>query len=128
LYVEPIYIQSENEESAIPELRQVVVGYKEKVEWGQTLDLALRKLFNVNTEELVRRTPVLGDISTKLDNDASIFDNQFHLVERANLVFQEAVEAQRLGNWSTYGEKLNQLEKTLKQLEKLSETSRVKEE
>ena len=28
LYVEPIYIQSEDEETAIPELRRVVVGYK----------------------------------------------------------------------------------------------------
>ena len=128
LYVEPIYIQSENEESAIPELRQVVVGYKEKVEWGQTLDLALRKLFNVSTNELARPTPVLGDISTKSENEALTFDDQFYLVEHANLVFQEAVEAQRLGDWSTYGEKLNQLEKTLKQLEKLSETSRVEEE
>ena len=48
LYVEPIYIQSEDEKTAIPELRRVVVGYKENVVWGASLDEALIKMFGVD--------------------------------------------------------------------------------
>ena len=36
LYVEPIYIQSEDAATAIPELRRVVIGYKENVAWGKS--------------------------------------------------------------------------------------------
>ena len=50
LYVEPIYIQAENEESAIPELRRVVVGYKENVAWGASLDEALINMFGKRLE------------------------------------------------------------------------------
>ena len=123
LYVEPIYIQSENENSAIPELRQVVVGYKEKVEWGQTLDLALRKLFNVSADTPEQPNSVLGRISDELPNSTSIPEKHLYLVERANLIFQEAVQVQQAGNWSAYGQKLNQLEQILKQLEQLSKSN-----
>ncbi|MDE0503747.1 MAG: UPF0182 family protein, partial [Candidatus Poribacteria bacterium] len=45
LYVEPIYIQSEDAKTAIPELRRVVIGYKENVAWGKSLDEALINMF-----------------------------------------------------------------------------------
>ena len=49
LYVEPIYIQSEDEKTAIPELRRVVIGYENRVVWGASLDEALVKMFGPGT-------------------------------------------------------------------------------
>lgn len=44
LYVEPIYLQAENQES-LPEMKQVVVSYNDKVVMAQTLDQGLAQLF-----------------------------------------------------------------------------------
>ncbi len=43
LYIEPIFLQSNN--SRLPQLTKVVVGYKEKVVWADDLKSALSKLF-----------------------------------------------------------------------------------
>lgn len=45
LYVEPIYLQSEQAQTSIPELRRVIVGYKEKVVMGESLIDSLTKMF-----------------------------------------------------------------------------------
>jgi len=121
LYVEPIYIQSEDAETAIPELRRVVIGYKEDVTWGESLDEALINMFGKS----------IGSGST----DAQLSDEQAYnarmnsetpasngtpvrdLVDRAAQNFQDAQDAQHTGNWAEYGRYLNLLEQTLKQLE-----------
>lgn len=44
LYVEPIYLQSDNENS-LPEMKRVIVAYENKIVMEQTLDIALMRLF-----------------------------------------------------------------------------------
>ncbi len=120
LYVEPIYIQSEDEKTAIPELRRVVVGYEEEdnlhVVWGESLDDALREMF-VNT---------LGsqsDLSTTIEGTAEATEQPQvaasvrGLIDQAVGYINSAKNAQRNGNWAEYGRNLQLLENTLKQLE-----------
>jgi uncharacterized membrane protein (UPF0182 family) len=45
LYIEPIYIQADNPNS-LPEMKRVIVAYGEKIAMEETLDAALRKIFN----------------------------------------------------------------------------------
>ena len=128
LYVEPIYIQSEGD-SAIPELRRVVVGYREKVVWGASLDQALIKLFNVSPVDTISgSTEKRKAGATNLFVDDSSLDSSLaELAKRANQYLNQAQNAQRLGDWASYGTHLNFLEKVLKRMEgqdtPLSETS-----
>ena len=119
LYVEPIYIQSENEEGAIPELRRVVIGYKEKVVWGATLDEALLQMFGRRLAAV--ETP--GELDTEESGvqgseGESLTANQTStLVKQAKQHFESAQAAQQAGNWAEYGRYLDLLETILIQLE-----------
>ena len=124
LYVEPIYIQSEDAETAIPELRRVVVGYEENdndnlhVTWGETLDVALRDMFL--TRLGLQSEPTAATVedtleSTELPETAT---SLLELIEQANNYYKNAQNAQRNGNWAEYGRNINLLEKALKQLQK----------
>ena len=124
LYVEPIYIQSENEDSAIPELRRVVIGYKENVVWGASFDEALREMFGdmlevsapaSSQEGITVSTREVPDGAEGSPGATSSTDNE--LVQQAHQYFKQAQEAQRVGKWAEYGRHLNLLEQTLKQLE-----------
>lgn len=128
LYVEPIYIQSEGE-SAIPELRRVVVGYREKVVWGASLDQALIKLFNVSPVDIISGSAEKRKAGTTnlFVDDSSLDSSLAELAKRANQYLNQAQNAQRLGDWASYGTQLNLLEKVLKRMEgqdiPLNETS-----
>ncbi len=123
LYVEPIYIQSENEETAIPELRRVVVGYKENVVWGESFDDALIQMFGrMQAMEPVQQpglpsSPGITEASTRVPTRGLSQTQISELVKQAKQQFERAQAAQRAGDWAEYGRALNLLEKTLKQLE-----------
>ena len=114
LYVEPIYIQSEDEKTAIPELRRVVIGYGNEVVWGESLDEALVKMFG--GERFVQATDTAVTSETAADIDATQTGLQ-RLVGQANRYFNQAQDAQRAGDWAAYGRALQLLEDTLRQLE-----------
>ncbi|HIN31146.1 TPA: UPF0182 family protein [Candidatus Poribacteria bacterium] len=118
LYVEPIYIQSEGD-SAIPELRRVVVGYREKVAWGASLDQALIKLFNVSPMDSMSRSSEKrrAEATNLPADDISLDGSLIELAKRANQYLNQAQKAQRSGDWASYGTHLNLLEKVLKQME-----------
>jgi uncharacterized membrane protein (UPF0182 family) len=118
-YIEPIYIQSENEEASIPELRRVVIGYKEEVVWGASLDEALLQMFGrmVAMEETQRVSPATSETPVTPSTTRLSQPQISELVKQANQHFERAQAALRAGNWAEYGRYLNLLEKTLKQLE-----------
>ena len=114
LYVEPIYIQSEDEKTAIPELRRVVVGYKENVVWGASLDEALIKMFGVDVPAAPDATLPTTAVVTELPMGET---SGRALVEQANTYFKQAQAAQRAGKWAEYGRYIELLEQTLRRLE-----------
>ena len=120
LYVEPIYIQSEDEETAIPELRRVVVAYEDNdnlhVVWGETLDEALREMFVRRIGGQTELTATVDGIleATDLPETATSLRG---LIEQANNYYNSAQQAQRNGNWTEYGRNIELLEQTLKQLD-----------
>ena len=111
LYVEPIYIQSEDEKTAIPELRQVVIGYENEVVWGKTLDEALRNMFGPGTG--LQTTATATTVSGPGTNQLSLQE----LIDQASEYFKESERAQRAGDWAGYGRALQLLEETLQQLD-----------
>ena len=115
LYVEPIYIQSEDEKTAIPELRRVVIGYGNEVVWGESLEEALVKMFGYGTRpQTPTATATLGDRDT---TDSGTDQPSLQgLIEQANRYFNAGQEALRAGDWTEYGRYQQLLEETLRQL------------
>lgn len=115
LYVEPIYLRASNA-SALPELKKVIVFYRNKVVMEDSLEIALAKIFPLpKVEEPTKPKP---DTSTLPPEEA---DTIKELIELANSTFNEATEAQKEGNWSLYGEKLKELSGILEKLNNLSD-------
>ncbi len=117
LYVEPIYIQSEDEKTAIPELRRVVIGYGNEVAWGESLEEALVKVFGQGTG--FRDTGATGTTAdatgtTTLPTGETSLQG---LIEQANRYFNQGQAALRAGDWSEYGRYQQLLEETLRQLD-----------
>jgi hypothetical protein len=95
-YVRPLYIRSEG--GKIPELKRVIVAYENKIAMAENLEDSIAQVFQSGgqTEETPpsQRTPL----------------------KKAQRLYEEAIEAQKQGNWSLYGEKIKELGEVLEKL------------
>lgn len=104
LYVEPIYLQSE--QSDLPELKRVIVGYNNKIIMEPTLAAALAKIF----------TGAPPPPSGKQPADGEKQPTQKNLIDQADEHFNKAGQAAQSGDWKTYGEELKKLGEALNKL------------
>ncbi|MCH7882978.1 UPF0182 family protein [Patescibacteria group bacterium] len=97
IYVQPIYLQAEG--GKIPELKRVIVAHENRIAMEKTLDLALASVFSgrISTDQ-----KAVTPTSTKsaLDSD---------LIRRIKDHFNRAMQAQRRGDWTLYGEEIRKL-------------------
>lgn len=111
LYVEPIYIASSNK-TTLPELKQVVVAYDEKIVMKTNLQEALYALFG-------ERAPENVEISTE---DKPEEQEALPLYETAAqqviAEFEKVKKASSENNWSEFGDSLNALEISVEELKK----------
>lgn len=96
MYVQPLYLQAE--QAAIPELTRIIVAYADRVSMKPTLTSALADIFGEQPAE----EPVGPGAGGGTGGQA---------VSRAQLeqVYREAIDAQRKGDWATYGKKIEEL-------------------
>ncbi len=127
LYVEPIYLQSDT--SALPELKRVIVASDTRIAMRTTLDEALTALLNAAPLDIVVETdaPPAGEetTSTGAETPAPVTTTDVNatvdeLIQSANMHFEAAEAAQRAGDWATYGEEIDALQRDLNQLMILS--------
>ena len=112
LYVEPIYLQADNENS-LPEMKRVVVSFKDEIVMEKSLDYALMKIFG-EPDENIHKEP---EEDIKGDTDKNIIDKDMkQLIKTANDIFNNAKEASQKGHWAEYGRYIEELEKVLNQL------------
>ncbi|MHB1041252.1 MAG: UPF0182 family membrane protein [Eubacteriales bacterium] len=107
LYVEPLYLQSE--QSKMPELRRVIVAHGDKIVMEPTLDMALERIFGASSGP-PKTAP--GSETTGQQPAASISE----LAGRASQLYDEAQNKLKAGDWTGYGETLNKLKQTLNDL------------
>jgi len=106
IYVEPVYLRAE--QSELPELKRVIVGYQDNIEIGFNLEDALYRLFG-KREDL----PVMEEETYEArTEDLGVSD----LVTRAEEYFTLAQKKLKEGDFSGYGRYIQELEKTLNQL------------
>ncbi len=113
VYVEPLYLQASNR--PIPQIKRVIVSDGNRVVMKETLDEALKGLFGggeAQPQPQPQPQPEPGPEPQPEPQPAS----QAELIRLADQVFQEAMAAQRAGDWATYGQKINRLGELLEQL------------
>ncbi|WP_048086292.1 UPF0182 family membrane protein [Archaeoglobus veneficus] len=98
LYIEPIYLRAVN--AQIPELRGVIVVYKDMLAMRPTLDEALIAVFG---EE---------EVKPEVIEDESVQDLARLSIDLYNLAMEEA----KAGNWSGFGEAIERLGDVLTKL------------
>ncbi|NBG89239.1 UPF0182 family membrane protein [Isachenkonia alkalipeptolytica] len=114
LYVEPIYLAAEGEDS-IPEVKKVIVAYGDQVEMHPTLEEGLNALFADRLGEMEE------ELEEAMEEEASEevleeFSNIQELIQQANDTLDEANEALREGNWQEYGDLMEELEEILREM------------
>jgi uncharacterized protein len=95
IYIQPIYLRAEG--GKIPELKRVIVAYENRIAMEETLDSALEKVFNGQ----IMSSSAVAPIKSPASQD---------LIKQAKQHFDKAMSAQRLGDWTSYGEEIKKLE------------------
>ncbi len=108
IYVEPVYLQSDQGE--IPQLKRVIVAFKEKIEMEKTLDQALRSVFQASNVPDVETTKA---ISGKI-----IIESLPTKAKQALSHYNKAVKFLKNDNWAAYGEELNKMKQILVDMSK----------
>ncbi len=120
LYVQPLYLQAEG--GRIPELKRVLVAYENQVVMRETLELALQALFAGGGDApITQAVPVTGAVAQRpaagADTVAGTASAELQsLVVEARRRYQAAIEAQREGDWSRYGEEIRRLGELLERM------------
>lgn len=107
VYVEPVYLEAANTGS-LPEVKRVIVAYGDRIAYEPTLSAALDSLFGTGTG--TTETPG----QTSPDQTGTLSTEE--LIRLANQAFENATAAQQSGDWSSYGQYLNQLKGYLNKL------------
>jgi uncharacterized membrane protein (UPF0182 family) len=121
IYIRPLYLRASG--GRIPELTRVIVAYQNQIVMEETLDAGLARLFGdataLDPELESLRTQVSADGSPA---DAGVIGGQVSqgdagllpgLAAQARGYYDRALEAQRDGDWATYGEELRELGEVL---------------
>ena len=120
LYVEPVYLEASN--SAIPEVKRVIIAYGDKIAYESTLKEALQSLFGEEAgDSYTQGMDAKGNGKTggdgKNSSNAAIEDESVaSLIDKANKAFKDGEKALKDGNWKDYGDKMDELSDLLKKL------------
>jgi uncharacterized membrane protein (UPF0182 family) len=115
MYVQPVYLQATS--GKLPELKRVIVAYHNRLAMESTLEESLRRVFRSGaTSEEQAAAAKLGDAPAEGMPVRTIRE----LSRKAMQFYDDALTAQRQGDWTRYGENIELLKKELEQLVKES--------
>jgi len=98
IFVQAIYLRAEG--GRIPELKRVVVAYQNRVVMEETLDRGLMRLFG-GAVAVADETP--APFPAELPAERAAAPAVSDLLRQAADHYERAMEAQRSGDWATYG-------------------------
>ena len=114
LYVEPVYLEAQN--SSIPEVKRIIMAYDDEIAYEETLAECLVSLFGNGAEEGVS-TPGSEDESPDGESGNAQMSTS-ELIAAASAAYEDAINAQKKGDWAGYGKYMDELEKYLNMLAK----------
>jgi len=119
VYVRPLYLRGEG--GRIPELRRVIVAHQNQIVMDNTLDAALTRLFGSDTTvqpTLASGPPPDETGSGPLAQALSAAPAFDAMASEARSRYDRALEAQRAGDWTTYGEEIRELGDLLQRMQR----------
>jgi uncharacterized protein len=115
IYVRPLYLRASG--GRIPELTRVIVAYENRIVMEETLEEGLARLFSTGGARPVppaeTRAPDTPAPTAPPPPTESGDAGLATLAAEAQRHYERAVQAQRAGDWATYGEELRQLGQVL---------------
>ncbi|HHW13323.1 MAG TPA: UPF0182 family protein [Firmicutes bacterium] len=111
LYVEPIYLQAE--QSQMPELKRVVVSFRDRVVMEQTIEAALARIFGVAPP-----APVAGPVAPAVPGKPVPAAAAGELIRQAAESLREAERRLGAGDWTGFGTAMGRLRRALEELER----------
>ncbi|MEO1683665.1 MAG: UPF0182 family protein [Cyanobacteria bacterium J06631_12] len=115
LYFEPVYLQADT--GALPELKRVIVAFKNTIVMRQTLPEAIAAVFGTqvaSTSGTVAVSPSTSDSSTTESTVSSTTAS--NLVQAAIEAYEEGEKALQNGDWAAYEQAQTRLGRALQQL------------
>jgi uncharacterized membrane protein (UPF0182 family) len=116
IFVQAVYLRAEG--GQIPELKRVVVAYQNRVVMEETLAAGLAQLFGTEAE-LERAPPVAVAAAAAvpvLGGDRTVAQ----LAQEASDHYEQAMVAQRAGDWARYGEEIRIVGELVRRLQELA--------
>lgn len=111
LYIEPIYLQSQ--QTQLPELKRVVVAFGDEIVMEETLEEGLNRVLGLQ-EGTVTKRPAL-------DQMADIPQELVPLIQQALETHQASMTELKQGDFAGFGARYNELYELLRQIQKASE-------
>jgi uncharacterized membrane protein (UPF0182 family) len=108
IYVRPLYLRSAG--GRIPELKRVIVAHQNQIVMEESLEKALDHLFPVARPGGASQS--VGPPATEGRPDRPEPESA-SLIDRAAQHYQNAMQAQRAGDWARYGEEIRRLGEVL---------------
>ncbi|MCH5188381.1 MAG: UPF0182 family protein [Oscillospiraceae bacterium] len=106
LYVEPIYISTDND-AALPEVARVIVGYGDEVVMDMSLSAALDRLFGSG------EAAAPEDNKPESNEGNPTYTNPSGSMSAVARAYEDAERAMRSGDWARFGESMEELKKAI---------------
>ncbi|MEO1400072.1 MAG: UPF0182 family protein [Cyanobacteria bacterium J06635_1] len=132
LYVEPVYLQATGQRNAIPELKRVIMAYRDTIVMTNTLDEAIVSIFGESavaqpTDSLFSNesssAPSINEPSTGAADASPLTATQRQRLEAALEAYEQGQTALQEGDWGRYGTAQKRLGELLEQLNQSDQQS-----
>ncbi|APM37272.1 UPF0182 family protein [Clostridium kluyveri] len=110
VYVEPMYLRASGKEG-IPEMKRVIVSYSDKMVLAESIDDALQQIFSYKQD-------YNQENSSESQIETPSYDINAEKLKEAKSLYEQALEAQKNGDWSKYGENIKKLGDIIDSLQK----------
>ena len=120
IYVRPLYLRAQG--GRIPELTRVIVAYENRIVMEETLEEGLARLFSTASGQARpaqpqdTRAPASPTTQPPAQTSSTAESGLPTLAAEAQRHYERAIQAQRAGDWATYGEELRQLGQVLERM------------
>jgi uncharacterized membrane protein (UPF0182 family) len=119
IFVQALYLRAEG--GRIPELKRVIVAYRNQVVMEETLEASLARLFGGLVESESRALPLELPIVAAVPSEtpSALSGTVVDLVRQAAEHYDRAIAAQRVGDWARYGDEIERVGELLRRLREL---------
>ena len=119
LYFEPVYLKAD--QGALPELKRVIIAFKNTIVMRKTLPEALEAVFG--TQVVTNSSSLSGESKPSASSLGKTGEAMPELIKAAIAAYEQGEAALQKGDWAAYGQAQAQLGRILTQLDGSSEIS-----